>query len=130
MVNVFHELEDRSSLLKEVKRVLTMNGRLAIIDWKKIEMDLGPPFEERLTEEEVIEINYANGFTILERSNAGPYNYLLVFGKSLVRKQPKIEEMPGDKYFHGERAQYNDIDDLIRKTMEDRKQRRSKQLRN
>jgi ubiquinone/menaquinone biosynthesis C-methylase UbiE len=130
MVNVFHELEDRSSLLKEVKRVLTMNGRLVIIDWKKIEMDLGPPFEERLTEEEVIEINYANGFTILERLNAGPYNYLLVFGKSPAKKQPKIEEMPGDKYFHGERTQYNDIDDLIRKTMEDRKQRRSKQLRN
>ncbi len=40
MANVFHELEDKFSLLKEVKRVLKMNGRLMIIDWKKMEMDL------------------------------------------------------------------------------------------
>ncbi len=80
MVNVFHELEDRSSLLKQVKRVLSRNGRMVIIDWNKIEMDIGPPFEERLNEKDVIDISIANGFTILEQSNAGPYNYLLVMG--------------------------------------------------
>ncbi|VVB96117.1 Putative arsenite methyltransferase [uncultured archaeon] len=79
MANVFHELEDKFSLLKEVKRVLTTNGRLAIIDWKKMEMDFGPPFEERLSEKDVIDIGHGNGFTFLEISNAGPYNYLLIF---------------------------------------------------
>ncbi|VVB86952.1 Putative arsenite methyltransferase [uncultured archaeon] len=79
MVNVFHELEDKVSLLKEVKRVLNRKGRLVIIDWKKMEMDFGPPFEERLSEKDVIEICHGNGFTFLERSNAGPYNYLLIF---------------------------------------------------
>jgi len=82
MANVFHELEDRSSLLKEVKRVLDLNGRLAIIDWKKIEMDFGPPLQERLNEKEVIDICYDNGFTCLEKSNIVPYNYLLIFGLS------------------------------------------------
>lgn len=82
MANVFHELEDRSSLLKEVKRVLGLSGRLAIIDWKKIEMDFGPPLQERLDEKEVIDICYENGFTNLEKSNIGPYNYLLIFGLS------------------------------------------------
>jgi ubiquinone/menaquinone biosynthesis C-methylase UbiE len=82
MANVFHELEDRSSLLKEVKRVLDLSGRLAIIDWKKIEMDFGPPLQERLAEKEVIDICYENGFTSLEKSNIGPYNYLLIFGLS------------------------------------------------
>lgn len=81
MVNVFHELEDSSSLLKQVKRVLKKNGRLVIIDWKKIEMDIGPPFWERLNEKDVVDITSANGFTILEQSNAGLYNYLLVMGK-------------------------------------------------
>jgi len=79
MVNVFHELEDRSSLLEEVKRVLDLSGRLAIIDWKKIEMDFGPPLQERLDEKEVIDICHENGFTVLENSNIGPYNYLLIF---------------------------------------------------
>ena len=80
MVNVFHELEERPSLLKQVKRVLYKNGRLVIIDWKKIEMDIGPPIEERLNEKEVIDISCSNGFTFLEQSIAGPYNYLLVMG--------------------------------------------------
>lgn len=80
IVNVFHELEDKSSILKEVKRVLKMNGRLIIIDWKKIEMDFGPPFRDRLDEKNVIDTCYGNGFTRLERSNIGPYNYLLNFG--------------------------------------------------
>ena len=82
MVNVFHELQDKLSLLGEIKRVLTMKGRLMIIDWKKIEMDTGPPLEERLDEKEVIDIGFKSGFMILEQSYAGPYNYLLVFGKS------------------------------------------------
>ncbi|MFA4955974.1 MAG: class I SAM-dependent methyltransferase [Candidatus Methanoperedens sp.] len=82
MANVFHELEDRSSLIKEVKRVLKMNGRLVIIDWKKMEMDFGPPLKERLDEKEVIESCYGNGFMVIERSKVGPYNYLLIFGRS------------------------------------------------
>ena len=76
--NVFHELEDKSALLTEINRVLTKNGRLIIIDWKKIEMDFGPPFHERVDEKEVIDTCYGNGFTLLERSNIGSYNYLLI----------------------------------------------------
>ena len=81
MANVFHELEDRLSLLKEVKRVLKMNGRLIIIDWKKMEMDFGPPLQEPLDEKEVIDTCFRNGFAFFERSNIGPYNYLLTFGR-------------------------------------------------
>ncbi|HEX7575133.1 MAG TPA: class I SAM-dependent methyltransferase [Candidatus Methanoperedens sp.] len=81
MANVFHELEDRLSLLKEAKRVLKMNGRLMIIDWKKMEMDFGPPLKDRLDEKDVIDTCYGNGFMLLERSNIGPYNYLLIFGR-------------------------------------------------
>lgn len=82
MANVFHELEDKLSLLKEVKRVLDMNGRLMIIDWEKMEMDFGPPLHERLDEKEVIDICIGNGFAFLEKENIGPYNYLLIFGCS------------------------------------------------
>ena len=81
MANVFHELEDKLSLLIEAKSVLKMNGRLMIIDWKKMEMDFGPPLQDRLDEKEVIAACYENGFKLLERSNIGPYNYSLIFGR-------------------------------------------------
>ncbi len=84
MVNVFHELEDRSAILEEGKRVLSSRGKLAIVDWKKIEMDFGPPVEERLAEEEIISICKDSDFEFVERADAGPYNYLLVFGVLLT----------------------------------------------
>jgi ubiquinone/menaquinone biosynthesis C-methylase UbiE len=82
MANVFHELENRGAILKEIKRILSSRGRLIIIDWKKIGMDMGPPVEERLSEVEIIQICKEGGFSILEKLDAGLYNYMLVFGKS------------------------------------------------
>ncbi len=79
MANVFHELENKSSILREGKRVLAAGGKLVIIDWKKIEMDFGPPLEERLDEQEVISVCGKSGFEVLMKKEAGPYNYVLVF---------------------------------------------------
>jgi ubiquinone/menaquinone biosynthesis C-methylase UbiE len=79
MANVFHELEDRNAISEEGKRILSNRGKLAIVDWKKIEMDFGPPVEERLAEEEIISICKDSGFEFVEQSDAGPYNYLLIF---------------------------------------------------
>ncbi len=81
MANVFHELDDRGGILREAKRILQGRGRLIIVDWKKMEMEFGPPVEERLRAEEVVSICEDRGFAILERLEAGQYNYMLVFGK-------------------------------------------------
>lgn len=81
MANVFHELDDRGGILEEAKRILSGRGRMIIIDWKKIEMDFGPPVGERLNAEEVVSVCEGVGFRILERLEAGVYNYMLVFGK-------------------------------------------------
>lgn len=81
MANVFHELEDRNSSLKEGFRILSTRGRLVIIDWNKMKMDIGPPLDERLTPHEVISFCNKEGFKMLETSEAGHYNYLLIFEK-------------------------------------------------
>lgn len=132
MANVFHELEDRNSILKEGRRVLSGKGKLIIVDWKKIEMDFGPPLEERVTAGEVTSICKDNGFIFQGQENAGPYNYLLIFKsvKEMSEKKPDTgdEGILTDKYSHEQRPQYDDIDDLIKKSMEDRKKRRLKQL--
>ncbi len=86
-------LMGKDSILIEVKRILSGEGKLVIVDWLKIEMDFGPPFEERFTAEEVISICERNGFEVREQSNAGPYNYLLIFFKK--------ERFPADNYFRG-----------------------------
>jgi len=129
MANVFHEIEDRDSILKEGKRILKSHGKLIIIDWKKEEMDFGPPIEERLNEREVILICKSNDFELYKQSYPGLYNYLLIFQKTVPGKEKKLaEKISSDKYFHEERKQYSDIDDLVKKTLEDRKKRRLQQL--
>jgi len=80
MANVFHELDDRGGILKEAKRILSGRGKMIIIDWKKMEMEMGPPVGERLSEDEVVSICESGGFRIRERIEAGVYNYMLVFG--------------------------------------------------
>lgn len=79
MADVFHELEDRGAILKEIERILAPGGKMVILDWKKVEMEQGPPLHERLSETEVSSICTAAGFMLQRLSTAGPYNYLLVF---------------------------------------------------
>lgn len=57
MTNVFHEIEDKKSFLKEVKRVLKKNGVMFILDWSRSEENpvMGPPVSERVSESETVE---------------------------------------------------------------------------
>ena len=45
LVNLTHELEDWRVFLKEVGRVLKLEGRICVVDYKKKKMVFGPPFE-------------------------------------------------------------------------------------
>ncbi len=116
MVNVFHELEDRKSILMEIKRILRSRKKLIIIDWKKMEMDLGPPIEERFKEEEVISICKGNSFEVKKQSEAGPYNYLLIFeaaGKKLKDIIEQIENVSKEEIKRVAPSDCNGIKEII-----------------
>ena len=51
--NVLHEVEGLAELLAEVRRILGREGRVAIIEWKKLPTADGPPLEHRLSAEEL-----------------------------------------------------------------------------
>jgi ubiquinone/menaquinone biosynthesis C-methylase UbiE len=52
--NVVHEVDDREALALEIERVLRAGGKVTLIEFPKRPTSRGPPFEERLTEEEAI----------------------------------------------------------------------------
>jgi len=54
---------------------------LAVLDWKKEEMEEGPPLHERLTEEEVRGIGEAGGMTFWSTASLNPKQYLVLFGR-------------------------------------------------
>ena len=54
---VLHEIDDPKEFIKSCFSALKQNGRVFIIDWQKKETGLmGPPIEERLGKEEVIQL--------------------------------------------------------------------------
>jgi len=54
---VLHEIANPKKFLKTCFKTLKPNGRVIVIDWEKKETgNMGPPVEERLTKEEVIQL--------------------------------------------------------------------------
>lgn len=82
MATVLHDFEEAGKtdvVLKQVKTLLKPNGRLAIIEFKKIEGPPGPPVQIRLDEDDVEKIVAGDNFKKLKTVDIGVYNYLMVF---------------------------------------------------
>lgn len=73
--NVMHETEDKEKFINEVKRILTYDGRICIIEWRKAESEFGPPLEYRLDEEYVQNLLQDAGFKNIDTKRIGEYFY-------------------------------------------------------
>ena len=69
MINLHHELENPDSILKESFRLLRPGGKILIVDWKKEEMDEGPPYEVRCEVDDVAKQLTLAGFENVEIYN-------------------------------------------------------------
>ena len=88
MATVLHDLLRESSgetVLAGIARVLRPNGRLCIIEFKKIEDGPGPPVGIRLSPEETEKIITPFGFVKDQITEVGPFNYLLTASPVLRR---------------------------------------------
>ncbi len=76
-------VEDRidKGVLDEVGRVIKPAGRLAIMEFKKIDGPPGPPIDIRLSPEDVAVLLSPCGFKKEHAVDVGPYNYLISLNK-------------------------------------------------
>ena len=82
LANTYHELEKPFLMLENIKKYLRYSGRLAIIDWDPAKRSpFGPPIEEKVPENTVINELERAGFELIEKHNFMPYHYFLVFRK-------------------------------------------------
>lgn len=79
MVTVFHELDDKEGMLKEIRRALKANGLLTIIEFHGYETPMGPPVTHRIAKEAVQEHTEANGFHLVESFNLGDNFYCQLY---------------------------------------------------
>jgi ubiquinone/menaquinone biosynthesis C-methylase UbiE len=85
MATVLHDLvEDGTAAgaLGELARLVKPGGRLAIVEFEKIDGPPGPPRHIRLDPEEVENLVAPYGFRRQKTKKLGPYNYLITFIKS------------------------------------------------
>lgn len=91
MLNVFHgfkESSQKEDVINELKRITKSDGRIAIMDFKPIEMTKGPPLDIRISHVEMEKIFNGYGLKrdyltvdIGEENPQGKSHYLIIFKK-------------------------------------------------
>jgi FkbM family methyltransferase len=84
IVDTYHHLPNRPTYLRELKKSLTANGRVAVIDFRKDAPD-GPPPEFRLDAGEIIAEMKQAGLTLDARHEFLPRQHFLVFRSESAR---------------------------------------------
>lgn len=73
-----HDFDDPLAVLKNARRMLKPGGRLVDLDFKKIRMDFGPPYEKIIDEATAKKLLESAGFTIESVADIPPYTYLII----------------------------------------------------
>jgi ubiquinone/menaquinone biosynthesis C-methylase UbiE len=81
IVDAFHEMEKPVALLRNVALALKVQGRLGIIDYRQGEGGPGPPPDERIAADVIVEAAAAAGFRVLSQETFLPFQYFLVLGR-------------------------------------------------
>jgi ubiquinone/menaquinone biosynthesis C-methylase UbiE len=79
IVDTFHHLDRRLEYFRSCKRFLTRSGRIAIVDWRKRTIPVGPPPEHKLARRQVVAEMRAAGYDLVAEPDVLPYQYVLVF---------------------------------------------------
>ena len=79
IVNTYHHIDDRLEYFSRLKRTLRPGGRLAVIDFHKKELPVGPSPEHKLPREHVIGELESGGWRLTAEHGFLPYQYFLIF---------------------------------------------------
>ena len=63
LVTVLHEIEEKSALFSEIRRLLKTGGRVCLIEFQKARTPMGPPLAHRLGAKEAAALFAGEGFS-------------------------------------------------------------------
>jgi arsenite methyltransferase len=75
----WHHIENHEKYLSLMKKMLKPVGEVAMIDFHKKELPVGPPMQTKIAREDLIKQMESNGFRLAKEHTFLPYQYFLVF---------------------------------------------------
>ncbi len=78
LVNTYAELKDHRGMLAELQRVLVRGGVVAVVDWKREQMRLGPPLSHRVAAGTIAREMEAAGFVDVKQPAELTYHSVVV----------------------------------------------------
>ncbi|MCL5877404.1 MAG: class I SAM-dependent methyltransferase [Candidatus Bathyarchaeota archaeon] len=72
-----HDFDEPQKVLENARVMLKASGVLVDLDWKKMQMEFGPPERIRFSEARVAEMLELADFRVASTKDAGPYHYLI-----------------------------------------------------
>jgi len=79
IVDTYHHIDDRRGYLRRLQQVLRKRGRVAVVDWQKQALPVGPPPDHKLAREQVVDEMAAAGYRLVAEPPILPYQYVLIF---------------------------------------------------
>jgi ubiquinone/menaquinone biosynthesis C-methylase UbiE len=80
--DTWHHINDRLNYLRRLAKALKPEGVVAIVDFQKRPLPVGPPPEHKMSREEVIAEFAEAGWALARESDSLPYQYFLMFKPS------------------------------------------------
>jgi ubiquinone/menaquinone biosynthesis C-methylase UbiE len=74
---VLHDFRDPAAVLENARRIVKPGGKLVDFDWRKEQMDIGPPENIRFSEEKASGLIEAAGFKVTSVEPEGEMFYLI-----------------------------------------------------
>lgn len=81
LVDVYHELDDRVTMLKNIATSLKPQGRIGVVDFRLDGTGPGPAAGERISPDLVVKDAKSAGLRLIKQEPFLQYQYFLIFGK-------------------------------------------------
>ncbi len=79
LCDTWHHIERQTDYLALMKRMLRQGGSVAMVDFQKRPLPIGPPIEMKIAREDLLRQMESNGFQLVREHTFLPYQYFLVF---------------------------------------------------
>jgi hypothetical protein len=79
VLDTYHHVDDRVGYFRRLRPLLRAPGRVAVIDWQKRQLPVGPEMDHKLAREQVVREMEAAGYRLVEEPSILPYQYFLIF---------------------------------------------------